>query len=317
MQKYESGFSMKNVDIKFSVIIPHKNNPLLLQRCLNSIPKREDVQVIVIDDNSDPQKVDFNHFPGNAESGIEVYFTKSGKGAGYARNEGLKHARGKWLIFADADDYFTVDAFKIFDSQYYNEAEIIYFCSQSVYSDTKKNAERADFYNTLVSNYLTGCYSEDYIRIAFEVPWAKMVSHSLVKRNNISFEEVLAGNDVMFSTLSGYYANAISAELSCVYVVTVSQGSITKRKNYNVFLSRLKVILRKNKFLKAHGLGKYQKSIMYNFVETLKCRPYQFFNLCIILLKYRQSPFVGITNWFITLNKVRKREKRDSGYYTK
>jgi len=39
--------------INYSIIIPHKNIPHLLVRCLDSIPQREDVQIIVADDNSD------------------------------------------------------------------------------------------------------------------------------------------------------------------------------------------------------------------------------------------------------------------------
>ena len=85
--------------INYSIIIPHKNIPDLLQRCLNSIPRRTDIQIIVVDDNSDPKKVDFEHFPGVGEKCVEVYFTKEGKGAGYARNMGLKYAKGKWLLF--------------------------------------------------------------------------------------------------------------------------------------------------------------------------------------------------------------------------
>ena len=55
---------MSSITKKYSVIIPHKNTPELLQRCLASIPKRVDIQVIVVDDNSDLDKVDFYHFPG-------------------------------------------------------------------------------------------------------------------------------------------------------------------------------------------------------------------------------------------------------------
>src|SRR5690554_1026331 len=93
--------------INYSVIIPHKNIPDLLERCLQSIPIREDIQVIVVDDNSDPDKVNFLEFPGLNRKNTEVYFTKEGKGAGYARNVGLTKAKGKWLIFSDADDYFN------------------------------------------------------------------------------------------------------------------------------------------------------------------------------------------------------------------
>ena len=49
--------------INYTVIIPHKNIPELLQRCLDSIPERDDIQVIVVDDNSDESRVSFDHFP--------------------------------------------------------------------------------------------------------------------------------------------------------------------------------------------------------------------------------------------------------------
>lgn len=50
--------------INYSIIIPHKNIPDLLQRCLNSIPRRTDIQIIVVDDNSDPKKLILNIFQG-------------------------------------------------------------------------------------------------------------------------------------------------------------------------------------------------------------------------------------------------------------
>ena len=92
--------------INYSIIIPHKNIPKLLQRCLNSIPQRDDLEIIVVDDNSDPSIVDFGQFPGAGRSDVSFFFDKSGKGAGRARNIGLQHAQGKWLLFADADDFF-------------------------------------------------------------------------------------------------------------------------------------------------------------------------------------------------------------------
>ena len=37
----------------YSIIIPHRNIPQLLQRCIDSIPSRDDLQIIIVDDNSD------------------------------------------------------------------------------------------------------------------------------------------------------------------------------------------------------------------------------------------------------------------------
>ena len=79
--------------VNYSVIIPHKNTPDLLQRCLASIPCREDIQIIIVDDNSDPEKVDFEHFPGIGIENVQVILSKDGKGAGAARN------RGKVVVF--------------------------------------------------------------------------------------------------------------------------------------------------------------------------------------------------------------------------
>lgn len=56
-------------EIVYSIIIPHKNIPDLLRRCLDSIPQRPDIQIIVVDDNSSPDKVDFAHFPGRERRG--------------------------------------------------------------------------------------------------------------------------------------------------------------------------------------------------------------------------------------------------------
>ena len=113
--------------INYSIIIPHKNIPDLLLRCLDSIPRRDDIQIIIVDDNSNPQKVDFENFPGLGDPCVEVYFTKEGKGAGYARNVGLKYAKGKWLFFADSDDTYTSSFSKFLTDSKDLVADVVYF----------------------------------------------------------------------------------------------------------------------------------------------------------------------------------------------
>jgi glycosyltransferase involved in cell wall biosynthesis len=68
-----------------SIIIPHRNIPELLKRCIDSIPITNNIEVIIVDDNSDDEIVDFTHFPGKERPNTQVIFTKKGKGAGYAR----------------------------------------------------------------------------------------------------------------------------------------------------------------------------------------------------------------------------------------
>ena len=68
------------MEIVYSIIVLHQNMPDLLQRSLDSIPERDDVQVIVVDDNSNPAVVDFDLFPGMDRKDVEIAFDKQGRG---------------------------------------------------------------------------------------------------------------------------------------------------------------------------------------------------------------------------------------------
>lgn len=306
---------MKN--IKFSFIIPHKNSPKLLQRCLASIPRDENIQIIVVDDNSSADIVDFNHFPGKDDECVEVYFTKEGKGAGYARNVGLKYALGKWIIFADADDFFTENALSILNTQYNNKADIVFFYSQSIYDDTKEKADRSTMYNSLVNDYLNDRAIENKIRVGFLVPWAKMIKRCLIENNNIKFDEVPAANDVYFAVLAGLAAKCIDAVPESIYVVTVNRGSITRRRIYEIAFSQYYVNLKRNLYLRKVGLSIEQHSILYKYLECLKYKPYNFFYLTGLLFKFRQNLFVGYKNWINTFFMLRKKHKKEEHYFTK
>lgn len=85
----------ENLSLNYSLIIPHKNIPNLLKRCLDSIPQRDDMEIILVDDNSDPNIVDFEHFPGKTRQGVRLIFDKQGGGAGRARNWDWMLRRGR------------------------------------------------------------------------------------------------------------------------------------------------------------------------------------------------------------------------------
>ena len=119
----------------FSIIIPHKGIPDLLMRCLKSIPMSEDIQVIVVDDNSPDADTYLERYPELSRPYLEFIRTTKGGGAGYARNVGLEHAKGKWLLFADADDFYVEDMYDIISSNADSEADVIYFKIESVLSE--------------------------------------------------------------------------------------------------------------------------------------------------------------------------------------
>ena len=246
-----------NREINYSVIIPHKNTPKLLQRCLDSIPRRKDLQIIVIDDYSEPEKVNFEHFPGLKDPFVEVVLTKEGKGAGYARNIGLTKAVGKWLLFADSDDFYNYCINDILDEYINSCADIVYFKHNSLDSDDYCTAFRNIDFNKRVSKWLASASKNDtLLRYRHSVVWSKLFKKELIDKNSIIFDEVSISNDTTFAYLTGFYAKSISADPRALYCSTIKQGSIRlKDRNEDNKLDQFYVHCKRCRFLKSHNIS--------------------------------------------------------------
>ena len=213
--------------INYSIIIPHKNTPCLLQYCLDSIPVRDDVQVIVVDDNSDVDMVDFEHFPQWKGTKYECYLTKEGKGAGYARNVGLEHALGKWVLFVDADDFLLPLANEIFDEELITDADIVFFRSKAVVLEDRETiSHRADFACDIIDNYFkTG--DETALRCRWFSPCNRFFSLELIRSNSIRFDEIKYSNDNLFAVTAGTCARKIVVREKTYMCITESDNSLT------------------------------------------------------------------------------------------
>ena len=188
--------------LNYSFIIPHHNSPHLLNRCLDSIPLREDIEVIVVDDNSDSDKM-----PQVTRPNVKLLYidAEHSKGAGRARNYALKEARGKWLVFADADDFYTPGFINILDKYKESNYDVVYYNIDSVDSETLLKANRDQLLKNLICNYNGSKKSLDAIKYKVHAPWDKMVMSSFVLKYDIYFEEVLKGNDTLFGFLVGFF----------------------------------------------------------------------------------------------------------------
>ena len=200
-------------NIIYTFIIPHKNCPDLLNRCVSSIPVRNDIQIVIIDDNSDEDKK-----PSIIRDGLETILLNSeqSKGAGRARNVGLDHAKGKWLLFADADDYFSENLPKLMDKFQSDETTDIVYLSASKF-DEKGTFSKINE-SKLVNDYLQNRpKAELRLRCELWTPWSRMVKRDVVVNNNIRFDEIPAANDKMFGLLSSKFSKTIAVEGDVIY----------------------------------------------------------------------------------------------------
>ena len=232
-------------EINFSFIIPHMNTPLLLERCIKSIPARNDVEIIVIDDASDDSFVNKGNFPGIRNPLVKVHFGKVNRGAGASRNLGLELASGKWVIFADADDYFNYCLDECLDYYMNSNSDMVFFKANSVDTVTYTNSYRSLQLNRFVDLYKRNPEKgSNLLRFRFGEPWARMIKKSVVKRNNIKFDETIIHNDTMFSLLVGYYSKGIEVDDRAVYCFTTRQNSISFSTNNDKRLARIWVFAR-------------------------------------------------------------------------
>lgn len=288
-----------NGDILISIIIPHKNRPNLLRRCLDSIPRRKDIQIIIIDDNSGKDVVDFEKFPGLDERFVDIHFVKENIGAGDARNIGISLSKGKWILFADSDDYFEKNAFSFLLEQTQSVTDIIYFKVVSRYSNTFEHSIRDKQINSLIDNFLDKKDdSENQLRYRFMYPWAKMIRRNFILKYNIVFDNVIASNDVLFSLYSGHYASLISASNHVIYCYMVNEGSLANTFNKETLTAHYLTTLRRNRFLINNDRSRYQSSgIMYLLLSSIKYGLPLFIMFLKLLKEYNINPFVGITRW--------------------
>lgn len=212
--------------INYSIIIPHYNIPDLLMRCLKSIPVREDIQVIVVDDCSPDANRYLKDYPELSRPYLEYYSTPKGGSAGRARNVGLDHAKGKWLIFIDSDDLFVKDIKTVLDTIVNFQEDILFYNTISRKSnDLSQRANRNSYTVNYFIQYLSD-HKETTFRYAFPSLWGKIIKRELVQTHNIRFDETRYSNDVIFSLLTGHFAKQIFITTKPLYIVTEREGSL-------------------------------------------------------------------------------------------
>ena len=96
----------------FSIVIPTYNYAETLARAVESALKQsgDDYEILVVDDGSTDKTLSIiknlhNTYPGRFRS-----VSKANSGVAAARNYGVDHTTGDWLIFLDADDELMPDA---------------------------------------------------------------------------------------------------------------------------------------------------------------------------------------------------------------
>lgn len=138
---------------KVSVIIPVYNTQEYLPQCLDSLIGQtlKDFELICVDDGSQDESLDVLKRYAERDSRIKVIAQENG-GVSHARNVGMSHATGKYLMFVDSDDYIERKALeRVWNAAQADDADIVVFGGMSFptveWIDQKLKVRRTKYQN--------------------------------------------------------------------------------------------------------------------------------------------------------------------------
>lgn len=133
-----------NCDIKVSVIIPIYNAYDYLRPALDSAVYQtlREIEIICIDDGSTDRSLEILKEYQKSDDRIRIV-TEANAGAGRARNNGIGRARGEYIAFLDADDFYEPNFLELLYEKAKAESLDIAIAGFDIY-----NSQRAIFTRT-------------------------------------------------------------------------------------------------------------------------------------------------------------------------
>lgn len=202
-------------NIKISVVIPFFNMERYIGACLDNVLQQtlEEIEIICVDDGStDGSREIAAAYEGKNAKIVVIY--QNNQGSGPARNAAINRARGKYIAFMDADDYYPNE--NVLERLYITaERENVVICGGSLILDregqkiTDEKSKR-HFTRTGLMEYREYQYVLGYTRFIFRT--------SFLRENRIYFPAYRRFQDPPFLARAMICAKSFFAVATDVYV---------------------------------------------------------------------------------------------------
>lgn len=213
-----------------SVIIPVYNAEKYIEECLDSLLGQtyRDFEIICVDDGSQDHSLEILRRYEGQDDRLTI-LTQKNQYAGVARNTGMAYAKGKYLLFLDADDFFSVDMLEQAVSEAEKEQTEILVFDAYRYDDRKKLVIQEDWAALAKEQFGSGVksasqLSEVVYSFGMPSPWNKLFLRGYIEKNGLKFQETKRANDVFF----------VYAALSCAGRIGILNRKLVYYRIYNV-----------------------------------------------------------------------------------
>jgi lipopolysaccharide biosynthesis glycosyltransferase/glycosyltransferase involved in cell wall biosynthesis len=161
-----------------SVILVNHNYEAYLQQAIDSVFDQtyKNFELIIIDDGSTDDSLSvIKRYEDNPRVRV---ISQSNQGLAYAKNTGLLLARGEYLVFLDADDYWNADHLeKMYACVSNDDYDIVYCDSQ--------------FFGALTKTWVFPEYNLDILKNQNIISSAAMVKRAFIKEHRMNFDRAL------------------------------------------------------------------------------------------------------------------------------
>lgn len=218
---------------KVSVIIPIYNVEQYLKDCIESVISQmnDSIQIVLVNDGSTDNSIKIAEYYANDTNVILI--NQKNKGLGAARNTGLEHASGEYILFLDSDDMIKENSiFEMYNICKENSLDMLLF-SSSVFSDSSDmdfplnmfNYERDSFVNEIMTGQelFEKTYAINEYRVSVCM---RMFKCDYIKQKKLKFREGVIHEDEDYALLSLLLANRVMAINTKYYQRRVRANSI-------------------------------------------------------------------------------------------
>ena len=190
--------------MQLSVIIPVFNAEQYLPRCLDSVMKQllPETEVLVVNDGSTDNSADILKRYAEDYPCLTV-LTQPNRGQAAARNAALEKAKGTWILFLDADDYWADHYLAEIVSELHEGIDVL----QTGYTQTHPVPCRRKY--------------------RFLSAWSKVIRREFLMEHNIRFPEGFYYDDPVWAARLWQAKPRIALSANTDYHYTINSQSVT------------------------------------------------------------------------------------------
>lgn len=243
---------------EISLIIPLYNAEATVQGLIDSIKVQtfEYFEAIFVNDGSTDASASLVADAAIRDDRIRL-LVQPNAGPGVARNHGMEAARGRYIMFADADDRLMPDAMtRAFGCAERMQADIVVFQARHLDARTDKHHSSPDRWDpTLFPEVFAGIDCPDHLFSQFRNwPWDKLFRRSFLMRNGLRFPALHRTEDLPFTCKALSLATRIAPLDEELYLYRVNNELSSTQTRDRHPLDFLHACEDFHAFLVAHGL---------------------------------------------------------------